>query len=182
MHTLTLNILKHIAIVAFSFVVMFIGAAKAEAASTTYIIDTTGQGCGNQCAELYRYLAQINANNNTGTSTNGTGTSTATTTQPQQYPYQIYKNFSSTDDYYRSVASSSSKTGPYPYQMFSYFQNPAPKYDPYLTGQHPEQFYTYYGKSASAQLAKYQKPAQAQNAYANQYNDPSRGFSMTSIR
>ncbi|MBP6974845.1 MAG: hypothetical protein KBB54_02775 [Candidatus Pacebacteria bacterium] len=186
------------------------GMEKVEAAGeSTYFVDITGNGCGNNCADFYRYLTangiSVTSTNNQNTSTSNTSntnngsTTTATSTRPTtaptastsipnyvQYPYQVYTNFPSTDAYRKATSTNSTNYVPYPYYGYSYFQNPAPKYDPATSGQYPEQVYIYHGTDATAQMNKYKKtyvPVSSTNGYSSNGLSASRdsGFTITSI-
>ncbi len=222
--------MKTVAIVfAIAFTFGFVGVTKADAQATnqsTYFVDLTGNGCGNNCADFQNFLisngiyttstnnqntSTSNNNGTTSTSTNtGTGTTTATSTRSNsggipnyvQYPYQVYTNFASTDAYYRTQAAasnvyggtSSNSTGyvQYPYYGYTYFENPASKYDSYLTGSYPEYNYVYYNKDATEQMNKYKKTYTSQSSntgYGAGYNTSgygsnnsgNSGFTITSI-
>lgn len=99
------------------------GTSTADAAATTtgqstYFVDVTGNGCGNNCADFYNYLAARGISVGTGTgnvnasystnngvpvgSTNGTNSMSnvpvgqngkAPSTSYVQYPYQVYTPF-----------------------------------------------------------------------------------------
>lgn len=116
--------LKFVSISAIAFVAVLLfgthGVKTAEAATqSSYFVDITGNGCGNNCADFYKYLATqgisvSNTSNNTSNSTsnnNGsTARSTSTASTPNsnpntarpssnyvQYPYQIYTPFTAAD-------------------------------------------------------------------------------------
>jgi hypothetical protein len=103
-----------------------VGVSKADAATTTtttpgqstYYVDVAGNGCGNNCADFYNYLAArgisvgTNNSNTSNSSYNGvpTGSSNGTnsmnsapvgqngkapSTSYVQYPYQVYTPFAS---------------------------------------------------------------------------------------
>ncbi len=166
-----------------AFALAFSHAGKAEATSSTYLVDTTGNGCGNGCAELYAYLNTLNANNNASSTTNtnnsnstggtastgSTPTSTGNTTSVPygsyvQNPYQIYS-------YWQKATSTALTTStPYvqnPYQIYNTYQ---PSYgyssgstnypgSTYSPGYYPQPVYVTYGssKSASAQINQYKQ-------------------------
>ncbi len=193
-------------ILAIGFLFGVTGITKVDAqAQSTYFVDITGNGCGNNCADFYRYLTAngisvTNTNNrNTSTSNNNgsttSGTSTATTTRPTtpstsyvQYPYYQYTNFPSTDAYYRASTTRTTSYVQYPYYTYAYFQNPASKPDSYLSGQYPESNYIYYGKDANEQMNKYKKTytsTSSVNRYASTVPgtmNSNSGFTITSIQ
>ncbi len=193
-------------ILAIGFLFGVTGVAKVDAqAQSTYFVDITGNGCGNNCSDFYRYLTangiSVTSTNNQNTSTsnnNGSttsGTSTATTTQPTtpstsyvQYPYYQYTNFPSTDAYYRASTTKTTSYVQYPYYQYAYFQNPAAKYDSYLAGQYPESNYIYYGKDATEQMNKYKKTytsTSSANRFATTGSgsmNTNSGFTITSIQ
>lgn len=173
------------------------GAEKAYAAASTYFVDLTGKGCGNNCADFNNFLAKngisvTTTSNTNSNSTNPNGLNATATTGGNStsgngynngnnrngynvptYPYQIYTNFPSTDAYYQKTATIGSNTGPYPYNIYNYFENPGPKYDPYTAnnGQYVDKYYVYYnGKSAADQLAKYQSSYTPSYNYGSGYN------------
>lgn len=187
--------------------------AKVDAqAQSTYFVDVTGNGCGNNCADFSRFLTSngisVTSTNNRNTSTSNTSnnnsTSTSATTTPPttrpttpstgyvQYPYYQYTNFPSTDAYYRaSTTKASTSYVQYPYYTYEYFQNPTSKQDSYLSGQYPESNYIYYGKDATEQMNKYKKTytsTSSSNRYtttgSNPMNsmNPNSGFTITSIQ
>lgn len=202
--------------------------ATSSSNQSTYIVDLTGQGCGNNCADFYQFLSSngisLSSSNSTGNGTNintntGTGTrpvtATGTSTRPGSYqyvnyPYQVYTYFPTTNlggnsingvnNMYGSNAGftqTSGTPGPYnsgystgttgtygtnytlyPYQTYTYYQNPSQKYDSYSAGQYPDPVYTYYGTSANGQVNKQKvnefNPytyAATQNQYASQYGN-----------
>jgi hypothetical protein len=162
-----------------------VGTAKVEAAAqSTYFVDVTGNGCGNNCSDFYNFLAgkgiSVTSTNNTNTSNstnNGSTTSkTSTSTTPVgqngrapstsyvQYPYQVYTPFTTAGSTNGSTTTGNNGTAmgtinyvQYPYYAYQYFQNPSPKYDSYLSGQYPEYTYIYHGKDATEQMNKYKK-------------------------
>lgn len=170
---------------ALAFALAFSNAGKAEATSSTYLIDTTGNGCGNGCSELYAYLNTLNANNNASSTTNtnnsnSTGGTTSTSSTPTstggttsvpygsyvQNPYQIYS-------YWQKATSTTptTSTTPYvqnPYQIYNTYQ-PSYGYSSgstntagstsYNPGYYPQPVYVTYGssKSASAQINQYKQ-------------------------
>ena len=191
----------------------FFGVMKADAATqSTYFVDITGNGCGNNCADFYRYLAgqgiTVSNTNNTNTSNTTNGSTTNTTSTPGsvanptsyvQYPYQVYTPFGSTATS-GSTMGNNSQMGTinyvqYPYYAYTYFQNPASKYDSYLSGQYPESTYIYYGKDATQQMNTYKKTYTAtgfgstsgftmtNSSLPGNYNYPTgSGFTLTSVR
>lgn len=193
-------------ILAIGFLFGVTGVAKVDAqAQSTYFVDITGNGCGNNCSDFYRYLTangiSVTSTNNQNTSTsnnNGSttsSTSTPSTTRPTtpstsyvQYPYYDYVNFASTNAYYKATSTKTTSYVQYPYYTFAYFENPAPKYDSYLSGQYPESHYVYYGKDATEQMNKYKKtytPTGTSNRYATSGSgsiNPNAGFTITSIQ
>lgn len=203
----TFSILK----ASFIFAVAFLCAStgvQSVSAQTNYVVDLAGNGCGNNCADFYNYLASqgISISNTTTNNQNNSSNNGSTTggqisngqigqTGYVQYPYYQYTPFPSTDAYYRNNTSSYGSTYSnsrgansinyvqYPYYQYSYFQNPAPKYDSYLAGTYPENYYVYYGKSASDQLAKYQKPSISNTSGSgfSTTNSSGSGFTITSI-
>lgn len=172
----------------------FAGINKAEAAaSSSYIVDITGQGCGNNCAAFYQYLASqgISVTSTTNNNTSNNGSSTATTTpntNPSNgispYPYYTYKNFASTDAYYKATTSPMYNYVQYPTTTYAYYQNPGSKYDSYLAGEYPERFYVYYGQDAAKQLSKYKKASTPASSYSNKPSMGSNnlGFTLTSVK
>lgn len=191
-------------ILAIGFLFGITGVAKVDAqAQSTYFVDITGNGCGNNCADFYRYLTangiSVTSTNNQNTSTsnnNGsttTGTSTINTNRPNpsanniQYPNYQYTNFPSTDAYNRANSSTINYVQ-YPYYTYAYFQNPAAKPDAYLAGQYPEYYYVSYGKDATEQMNKY-KRTYTSTSSTNRYNSSTAGsmntgsgFTITSIQ
>ncbi len=178
----------------------FFNSSKADAESTTYIVDTTGNGCGNSCAELYAYLETINSNNNASSTTNtnnsnsgsGSSTSTAPTNNAGgstaydnyvQYPYQIYS-------YWQPVATSTTNTGltnytKYPYQVYNTYK---PSYTSSSnSAYYPQPVYVTYNsdKSASSQVNQYkQTSAYGYNSYGTASTGNTSGtggFVITSI-
>lgn len=205
------------AMFAIALVFGLVGTAKVEAANqSTYVVDVTGNGCGNNCAAFYNYLAangiSVSSNNsNTSNSsnngvpvTNKSSTSVpvgqngkAPSTSYVQYPYQVYTPFSSNGGTSgntnggTTTGSNGTTMGTinyvqYPYYAYQYFQNPAPKYDSYLSGQYPESNYVYYGKDATEQMNKYKKTYTSTTS-ANSYltnsagSNGGSGFTITSI-
>jgi len=189
-------------ILAIGFLFGVTGVAKVDAqAQSTYFVDITGNGCGNNCADFYRYLTangiSVTSTNNQNTSTSNTsnnnGSTTSSTTQPTtpttsyvQYPYYQYTNFPSTDAYYRASTTKTTSYVQYPYYQYAYFQNPASQYDSYLSGQYPESNYIYYGKDATEQMNKYKKTYKATGSTNRSTTsgsiNPNAGFTITSIQ
>lgn len=193
----TFSILKASFIFALAFLFVCTGTEPVSA-QTNYVVDLAGNGCGNNCADFYNYLASqgisvsngtVNNQNNSSNNGSATGSQIGVGQTGQngyvQYPYYQYTPFPSTDAYYRTNTSSygSTYSNPrgtnsinyvqYPYYQYSYFQNPGSKYDSYLAGTYPENYYVYYGKNASDQLAKYQK--------TNTASVTGSGFTITSV-
>lgn len=187
---------------AIAFTFGFVGVMKADAATqSTYFVDVTGNGCGNNCADFYKYLATqgITVSNtnttNTSNTTNGSTTRTTSTsgnvpvgqngqvpsTSYVQYPYQVYTPFgsnSTTTGSNGSTNGNNSQMGTinyvqYPYYAYTYFQNPTPKYDSYLSGQYQDSAYIYYGKDATQQMNTYKK------TYTSTGIGSTSGFTMT---
>lgn len=200
------NVLRMTAQASFIALALVIGgfstAGTAEAAATNYVIDLSGKGCGNNCADFQNYLAangvviSSGSNGNTNTTVQPT-TQSSSNKSISPYPYQIYTNFPSTDAYYRAMSATSTYNMPqtYPYQVYTYFQNPGPKYDPYANNAYtnpaqsaaglsayPMQYYVYNnGTSAATQLAKYPVAGATGSAY-NYGTSGNTGFVMTSGR
>lgn len=185
-------------ILAIGFLFGMTGATRVDAqAQSTYFVDITGNGCGNNCADFYRYLTangiSVTSTNNQNTSNNGSTTSGAGTSPiPSanniQYPNYQYTNFPSTNAYYGASTSGTINYVQYPYYTYAYFQNPASKPDAYLAGQYPEYNYIYYGKDATEQMNKY-KRTYTSTSSANRFTatNPSSmntnfGFTITSIQ
>jgi hypothetical protein len=178
------------------------GVEKTEAAEqTSYFVDVTGNGCGNNCADFYKYLAtqgisitstknqntstSNSTSNNNGTTTRATSTTQSTTrpaTSYVQYPYQIYTPFASTTT--ANTNGYTSATGTinyiqYPYYSYAYFQNPTPKVDSAASGQYPESVYVYHGKDATEQMNKYKKTYTSTSTATKPGTNS--GFTITSI-
>lgn len=197
----------------FAVALMFglVGTSTVDAATqSTYFVDVTGNGCGNNCADFYKYLASngisvtSTTNSNTSNSTNNGSTTGYTSTNgvpvgqngkaPStsyvQYPYQVYTPFTGAGA--TNGTTNGSTTGnngttmgtinyvQYPYYAYQYFQDPTPKYDSYLSGQYPESAYIYYGKDATEQMSKYKKTYTASSS-ATPYSTSGSGFTITSI-
>jgi hypothetical protein len=173
------NILSIFALfIAFSL----IGVTQAHA--ETYLVNLDGStGCGQYCNQLNQYLGTQNTNNNSNsTSTSGTNGTGQQTQDSTNYPYQVYKNFPSTDAYYKSSQGTSGNGYnyvQYPYPMYNYFQNPNPNPSTSTSnGQYqsyPTPIYNYYGKTSSV---NYNQAPRTKTTPTN----PNTGFVLTSIR
>ncbi|HEY1037503.1 MAG TPA: hypothetical protein VGE62_02875 [Candidatus Paceibacterota bacterium] len=158
----------------------FAAPIATQAATTTYVVDITGNGCGAYCAELEAYLASINANAN-GSSTNN-NVNASTTQQQNALPAPLsYQYSSSTLAYYKNNQSPAATSSLYKYPTYSYFRNPnmgsTSQYGYY---QYPTQQYVYYGGKVPA---KTQAKAQVQPNYSTYQPMPTAklpGFIMTS--
>lgn len=184
-------------------IVLALGVSASNTAiaqSSTYIVDLNGNGCGNNCSDFYQYLAAngisvtSSTTNNTNSTTNngstsantGNGNTVPNTSSASPYPYYTYTNFASTNSYYKATSSPILSVPQYPTTSYSYYQNPAAKYDSYLAGDYPDTHYIYYGKDATEQMAKYKK-TYVPTSSTNTTNRPSAsngnlGFTITSVK
>ena len=187
---------KAVFIFSVAYMCALFGVQEASA-QTNYVVDLSGNGCGNNCADFYNYLANQGVTISNGNSnTQGNPVLTNSGTNSSQYPNYQYTPFPTTDAYYRNNTSAYGTTYggnrtnagsgtynyvQYPYYQYAYFKDPTPTYDSYLAGTYPERFYVYYGKSASDQLSKYQKPFTQVNVGTNTGGTSTGGFTITSI-
>ncbi|MCF7864975.1 MAG: hypothetical protein K9M11_00515 [Candidatus Pacebacteria bacterium] len=162
---------------AIALVFGLVGTTQVEAAAqSTYFVDITGNGCGNNCSDFYKYLTA----NGISVGTNNTNTSNYTnngaSTSNAGYSVPVGQN---------GKVPSSNYTQ-FPYQIYTPFASANTNYQPYVPVQYPEYIYIPYGKDATEQMNKYKKTytstasagAYSPNSSASNGNS---GFTITSI-
>ena len=176
-HTITKTVVTAGMTLSIAFMFGISGLSQAIAQTdSTYVLDLTGNGCGNNCSDFYQYLNQngvsVSSVKNQNTSTSSTNGNTNTVPANTNAPAS-----SAT----RSTASNSTGYVQYPYYSYVYFQNPASATstrDTYNYVQYPEQVYVYYGKDVAEQMKPYSRARTS--SYGTSSNTNS-GFTITSI-